>query len=654
MGAGILWSLTKRCWGRLVARGGDAVHDWHPSARLQDIAVAASEIDIWELYLPTGILTVSGRWSSLVGNGGLVKAPVDELIRKYVHPDDLQQVEGERLAYRSGQVPHYISQFRICLPNGETRWLQARGGATERDRDGLVVRLAGILLDVTDRHRAQERLRLALANASSDIFEWEVRHGWFTMGPRWAQELGIPVEGMPAQTPRDFLSLFVCPDDLERVVESSTAHLKAGVPYHEEHRVCATDGRILWVAVHGVVAEKDQQGKPIRITGAIQDITQLKQTEEALREREKTLAMALDASRTSMFRFDERTGRLQFSAPIGPRIGIDEAEVPTTWSQVLARFVHPEDRKKVEEIGLFTSSPAEPMIVTLRVIYRDGEVGWVEMAGRLEIVSGSRVLTGTARDVTERELVTQELEEALRHVQSSSEQMQHVLSLVAHDLRTPLGAILVASRSLQAGTSEGTTDTIRQQAGVMATAAGRMKDLIDDLLDASTLEAGGLVLDLMPVDPIAVAMSAVDLAQPLAKERDVVLLHERDPATPLEVRLDRARMLQVLDNLIANALRATDRGGMVRVKTAPAPGAVSFEVRDSGRGIAPDDLKHLFEPYWRSSSASYQGSGLGLAIARGLVELHGGRIYVESREGVGSTFTVQVPISGGGESRGAG
>ncbi|ACG72404.1 GAF sensor signal transduction histidine kinase [Anaeromyxobacter sp. K] len=212
-----------------------------------------------------------------------------------------------------------------------------------------------------------------------------------------------------------------------------------------------------------------------------------------------------------------------------------------------------------------------------------------------------------------------------------------VLAIVSHDLKNPLEAIYLSSALLL---RSGAAPRLRRHAETIQRSAARMDRLIRELLDLSSIEAGRLVVEPRPEPLDAVVEEALAGLSPLALERGIALGADTGGARE-PVPCDRERILQVLSNLVGNALQFTPRGGHVTVRATLAPAEARVEVRDDGPGIAPAQLRRVFDRYWKSGSR--RGSGLGLSIAKGLVEAHGGRIEVESRLGAGSTFRFTLP-----------
>lgn len=220
---------------------------------------------------------------------------------------------------------------------------------------------------------------------------------------------------------------------------------------------------------------------------------------------------------------------------------------------------------------------------------------------------------------------------------------EDLLAVVSHDLRNPLSVVQLGSALL-----------LRERPGVprdehVIKHATRMRDateralrLISDLLDWGRLEAGGLRLEFQEEKASALVQEAVDSIRPLAEANRLHLTLEMSEALP-SLRCDRTRVLQVLGNLLGNAVKFTPEGGQLTVGVKAQHNAVCFSVRDTGQGIPAEQLSYIFDRYWQAKDSASRGAGLGLAIAKGLVEAHGGRIWAESTPGQGSVFRFSLP-----------
>lgn len=216
-----------------------------------------------------------------------------------------------------------------------------------------------------------------------------------------------------------------------------------------------------------------------------------------------------------------------------------------------------------------------------------------------------------------------------------------ILGAVSHDLRNPLAAISLCAHALKEGTTENRDEII----DAIVESAGMMNRMIQDLLDVATIDSGHLRIDPSEEQVDELLDRVLEMTHSAAREREVVL-NEALPSSLPPVMVDSTRFIQVLANLVGNAVKFTEPGGSVTITARPGTDEVVIAVQDTGIGIPKNHLPHIFDRHWHARrSARTLGTGLGLAIARGIVEAHGGRIWVDSTEGLGSTFSFTVPIA---------
>jgi len=227
--------------------------------------------------------------------------------------------------------------------------------------------------------------------------------------------------------------------------------------------------------------------------------------------------------------------------------------------------------------------------------------------------------------------------------QQSLRAREEVLAIVSHDLRNPLNAITLGASLLQ--TSEALSPDDREQLDIIDLSAQRMRRLIEDLLDVTRLEGGKrLPIDPKPVEVEPLLAETYELFKAQAASSSITLRYHVGGHVP-PVYADHHRVLQVLSNLIGNAMKFTPPGGMVTFRADPQNGDVLFTSTDTGPGIPKKHLSDIFNPYWQAKRAERLGAGLGLPIAKGIVEAHGGRIWVESEQGQGTRFYFTLPVA---------
>jgi signal transduction histidine kinase len=277
-------------------------------------------------------------------------------------------------------------------------------------------------------------------------------------------------------------------------------------------------------------------------------------------------------------------------------------------------------------------------------------------AGALTLASAETVRRYTsadlafAKELARRIAAVLEREELLELTEAGTRWRQEILGIVAHELRNSLSTIAITAESLRMGWQEGdlsvpeARSTGERQLELVVGAVHRMKKFVSDLLDSVQLESGKLAVNVETVPLGRLLEAAVETHQSRAERLDVQL--DLISSSNLFVEADEHRIVQVISNLVDNALKWTPPGGCVRVRAVAEGDEARVEVRDTGMGIPPGELQNIFSTKWRPRRSREGGYGLGLVIARLIVSAHGGRIGVESEEGVGSTFYFTVPLAG--------
>ncbi|MGZ3459405.1 MAG: sensor histidine kinase, partial [Archangium sp.] len=303
-------------------------------------------------------------------------------------------------------------------------------------------------------------------------------------------------------------------------------------------------------------------------------------------------------------------------------------------------------RAAAEDEEYFTThcqlAPCSLMIVPL--VARGRTLGALTLATTAE--SGRRygpADLALAEGLAGRAALTLDNARLYKHALQATHARDEVLAVVSHDLRNPLNVIsLGATHLLKHLPGSAEAAPWRKQAELILRSADQAVRLIQDLLEVAKIEAGRLVMERNPEEVGPLVDEVIDLHRPLAEARALRLEREVEEGLP-PVLADRGRLLQAFSNLIGNALRYTPGGGRITVRARREGAWVRFSVSDTGKGIAPENLPHLFERYWQAKGAR-EGAGLGLTITKGIVEAHGGRIQVESQWGTGSTFSFTLPV----------
>lgn len=526
---------------------------------------------------------------------------------------------------------------------------------------------------------SQERFELALRGADLGTWDWNIRTGEVIFNARWAEIRGLDPERVKPHV-ETWIS-GVHPDDRASVEQTLADYLEGRtVEYETEHRVLTSTGEWRWILDRGKVFERDERGRPLRMVGTELDIADRKRFEAEQRflaELGAVLASTLEYEDTLEHVARLAVHELADLCIVGivadggeiRRLKVVSRDPSKAWISELIAATTPLDRARphlvrsvLETKGsvlmarLSTDAVAslahgEEHLRALRALDPRSFIGVPllihdKLVGAIALVSSTPSRVYGPRDVRFAEEIARRAALAIenarlyRAAQRAIAARDDVLGVVAHDLRNPLGTILMQASLLRI--REVAPERLRRAADVVERAATRMNRLIEDLLDVTRMEAGRLGVERTPVTPARIVHDSVDSQAPLAAASDIALSAEVPEELP-EISADRDRLLQVFENLIGNALKFTKPAGRITIGAAARRGEVLFWVADTGAGVSAEHLPHLFDRFWQARSGDRLGAGLGLPIVKGIVEAHGGRIWVESTPGRGSTFFFTIP-----------
>ena len=372
------------------------------------------------------------------------------------------------------------------------------------------------------------------------------------------------------------------------------------------------------------------------------------QTREAPGERER-IAAALAAAGTGTFRWEVETDVVEWDDTLGRLFGLS-ADSPGRSLESFLSAVHPDDRPSVADVYRRSASTGVALDMEFRVVWPDGSVHWIDDKARCYGAhNGSTAfVTGACVDVTARKRTETALLESERAARNSAQRTSDItdefLATLSHELRTPLNAILGWSKILRSGAKD--TNDLAKGLEAIERNARAQTQLIEDLLDMSRITSGKLRLDIQPVRPASFIEEAVDTVKTAADSKEIRLERVLDPSVG-PISGDPVRLKQVIWNLLSNAIKFTPHGGRVRVTLERADAYIEIAVADTGCGVKPEFLPHLFERFRQEDSSStrhHSGLGLGLSIVKTLVDLHAGTVHASS-PGVdqGTTITVRLP-----------
>jgi len=466
-------------------------------------------------------------------------------------------------------------------------------------------------------------------------------------------------EGELLDTP--FLAL-THPDDRDRKEEQVRRLLAGEIPnFVIESRVIRRDGGERWVR-SSVSLIRDTAGNPANMVAVIEDITGHRRAEERLLESERReraraaeLAAVLEAvPAVVLVAHDPECRRITGShatyallrRPPGSNISKSAATAETSHFKVM-KDGH---ELTAEDLPLQRAARGETVHHhEEQIIFDDGESRYlyghaIPLRDERGMVRGA---VGAFLDITERKRIEIRLREAKREAVAASRAKSAFLANMSHELRTPLNAIMGFADALAAGYAGPLAPKQAEYVRDIHAASAHLLRLVNDVLDLSKVEVGRLELSPEPVDLRRLIEACTAIVREPARNAGLRLAVEIPPDLA-PIQADVVRLKQVFLNLLSNAIKFTPRGGEVRLTAEQNDTVVTIAIRDTGIGMRPEDLPVAFEPFGQidaSLSRRYEGTGLGLSLSKNLIELHGGRLEIETALGAGTTVFVTLPRS---------
>jgi PAS domain S-box-containing protein len=675
-----------------------------PDSRLSDTnAVELAEIGCWEWNLDRDRVQWNPQVAHLLGLSAEISGLSYSEWRDRLHPNDQQQVNGavnQALTQRSS----YSVEYCVQHPDNQLVWLREKGCWCY---EAQTVRLVGILQDISDRVRAeaqlqqqQDFLRAVIDTDPNLIFVKDIEGRYVLANKALADYYDTTVENLIGKTIEDML------EDKHLVKEfmaQNAAVIQNRQPMFIAEEAITRNGKQEWYQWQkqplsladypqgGMGSHRNTYaalGIGVNITEAKQREaalkqaqTQLQQLNQKLEQRVQERTQALERSQFTLRQSEEQLRSIFENAPMGIMIldlqnqykvvrcnvaqrellNYDEAEI---YQLTLADLTHPDDLEPdLEQMEALLSGKQLSFQMEKRFIRRHGEVIWCNVTiTLLHDSQGHPVYSlGMTENITEKKAVQQQRQQAEEQLRRANEYLamtnlelaqatrlkDEFLANMSHELRTPLNAIMGLSEVLQTGIFGEINDKQRQFLVTIQNSGSHLLELINDILDLAKIEAGKLELQISSVAIEVLCEESLAFVRHQAHEKNIALNVEIANPSAL-IQVDERRIRQVLINLLSNAVKFTPEGGSVTLKVEGSPETQWFQcsVMDTGIGIAPADLEKLFQAFVQidsSLSRRYEGTGLGLVLVKQIVELHGGRVLVESQPGQGSCFTILLP-----------
>lgn len=623
------------------------------------LVLDAASLGWWQFDPVARTATLDSHLADIFGLAEGVPHKASDIFER-IHPDDRDQINRAVTAALDPENPQpYRVEYRLFREDGQMRWIASIGQVTFADGPAgrQAVSMVGTGADVTDARTTAQALRESelyfrrLADAMPQIvFIADADGNIDYFNERWYEYTGFSrEEGIGEKAWR----IVHDPDLLESIRERWLSSVRSGQPYEIEYPLRRADGTFRW-HLGRALPVRDAAGNITRWFGTNTDIHDQKMIQQALRNSEARYRLTARATNNAIWDWDLTTDVVLWNEALHTLFG-HELRDGCSNGKWWIDHIHPDDRDRiVRSIHEVIDHPTrEGWQDEYRFGKSDGLYADVLDRGYVLRDSGGKAIrmVGAMQDLSEHKRIDREREGLLKaervartEAERASQLKDEFLATLSHELRTPLNAILGWAQIIRMG-STGPED-VAQAMEVIERNARAQAQIIEDLLDMSRIIAGKVRLDVQRTDLTQIIQAAIETAQPAARAKGIRLRTMLDPlAGPTSG--DPNRLQQVLWNLLSNSIKFTPKGGSVKVILERVNSHIEISVIDTGEGIKPEFLPHVFDRFRQANSSTTRqvgGLGLGLAIVKQLVELHGGSIHVKSPgENQGATFTVMLP-----------
>ena len=558
-----------------------------------------------------------------------------------IHTDDMPALKGA--LQRRGRDDDGHREVELRLQHRDGHWVYVRDHfIAQWGAAGELLRVVGNAIDVNKQHMSEERLRqdaerryrALLQNAPVGVVYASMTGRIGYANGSFCELLGYTADELLERTWQDITH----PDDLERDRLLGQQVLAGKLPHYTmEKRYIRKDGTPVWTQLFGNFVMSDE-GHPLEGVGIVIDITERKQAADALRESEQRFRALANTIDQFAWTCDELGYATWYNDRWYEYTGTTlEDMIGDGWRRV----VHPAHLDRVIEHLKRCLSTGQPWEDTFPICGADGAYRWF-LSRAVPIRSPEGKVSrwfGTNTDVTDLRALQQALENENRH-------KDEFLAMLAHELRNPVAPIRNAAEVLAKlasgdGKQLATVNIVQRQTRHLAR-------LLDDLLDVARINQGRIELRREPVGVQSLLESSIETVAPATEAKKQRISVTCAPGAPLFVLADPVRMTQCLSNVLANATKFTPGGGDIRVTTRQDGAHVLVEISDTGAGIAPQLLPHVFDMFVqgkRSLERAGGGLGIGLSVCKQIVEMHGGTITVASGgEGRGTAVAIRLPL----------
>ncbi len=575
--------------------------------------------------------------------------------KQLIHPDDIEKTNKVLMAHINGEIDLYKVDYRMRRSDGTWMWSTAIGKISEYDDDGKPIRFNGVNLDIDEAKKTQEKIEYQqqqftsmVSNVPGVIYRCLLDENWTMLYISDAIEhiSGYPVSDFLNNSVRTFADI-MHPDDTARVASYIQSQLDKGEAYKVDYRIIRQDGEIRWVRGEGQALYDNQ--KVGWLDGVIFDITEQKENQKALErsriilDAEKQFTQTLLDSQEQLIITTDGYDLKSVNKAFLTFFGVENIEdfIAQYKSKCICETfninapegylqIQMQEKSWMEHLTSDASGQDKAMITR-------GDTDFIFSVSGTKLPGEDGLSSAVFTNITE-------LEQERSKAEAATKSKSEFLANMSHEIRTPMNGIIgMTHLALQTDLN----DKQRSYLQKVDHSAKSLLGIINDILDFSKIEAGKLSLEKIDFDIYKVIADVIHLVEIKAEEKNLELVVGYCENVGKNFFGDSLRISQILTNLLSNAIKFTEEGEVSVYIKRVHKDRFRFEVRDTGIGLNPEQISKLFKSFSQadgSTTRKYGGTGLGLTISKQLVELMNGKIWVESQEGVGSSFIFEIDL----------
>lgn len=621
----------------------------HEETRTQlDIGVRAADIGLFTIDPVKGQTHFSAEAARILG---FPAEPLDRPLKWWtgrIHPDDRRHVLSKSNKYSALGGDSFALEYRVKRYDGSYVWLEVRS-AFELDEDGEPVRLSGAIMSIGQRKAAEEALErlqnvftLAARAARIGVYEGDFSTDIAVYSPQAALMLGMEEKSFSMH--RSEWIERIHPDDRPGYLDYVKKRKVSPEQMTVEYRIRREDGGYLWLEARSASAVAAEDSKVDSIVGVFLDIDERKRAELELQDLQERMNVARSAAQLGLWNYDTQTREGVWSPECKSLLGLSPDHPFDPY--VFHDGIHDADRERVMGVvNRLRAGELDNFQERFRFTREDGTTLWLETQGRATKDGGTLKIYGSLSDVTNEAEHAAALETAKRAAEEAAETKARFLATMSHEIRTPLNAVIGMTGLLL----ESDLETEQRRHAETANSAGEhLLCLINDILDLTKLDSGRVELENRPFSLAAEIARVIDITSQTASHKGLAITCDIAEDARGHMRGDAPRLRQVLLNLVGNAVKFTEHGGVeIRARRLDDK-TMRLEIADTGIGISEAARQRLFDDFVQADAGinrRFGGTGLGLSICKRLVELMEGRIGVDSVAGEGSTFWIELPLA---------